>query len=180
MSSFLSQQAAHNARNSRGSPYNTSAQSTDIYVLNSHEMIELWKAEQRSKGRAPSQIETDFKMLTGAELVLQAGSNYGSAAMDIKVLTALALDMRRSGSILGQYYTTTRDGRNYLVFKGNQRLRKVVTGTRYLATNTKMIQMCVGGKALQASARGGFLVSVLFSTTQCNGSSRRSTVGRIG
>jgi hypothetical protein len=169
MSTLLSQQAAHAARTASATNHNLrtafASDQTDIYVLTVHEMAELWQAQQRSAGKTAGESAADFKALTGVETVLEAASGYGAAALDAKVLTALAIDMHRSGNIFGNYYTTSQNGRVYIVFKGNQKLRKVITGTRYLETNTKMIQMGVGGKALQASAKGGFLVSIFFSVT---------------
>ena len=144
----------------------------DIYVQNSRELIELWVAEQKSKGKSPQQIEAAFEQITGNELtdaIEQAGRAFGSnmisAAVDSKMLVALAAEMKRSGSILGRYYIDTRGGKQYVIFKGRPGLRKTLTGTRYLATNTKVMKIGVGGQALRASAKGGFIVSVIFSVS---------------
>ena len=144
----------------------------DIYVQDSREFVELWVAEQRSKGKSQQQIESSFEEITGgklAEALEQAGRAFGSniisATKDSKMLVALAGEMKRSGSILGRYYIDTRGGKPYVIFKGRAGLRKILTGTRYLATNTKVMNLGVGGKALRASARGGFFVSVIFSVT---------------
>lgn len=144
----------------------------DIYVQDSRELVELWVAEQRSKGKSQQQIESSFEEITGgklAEALEQAGRAFGSniisATKDSKMLVALAGEMKRSGSILGRYYIDTRGGKPYVIFKGRAGLRKILTGTRYLATNTKVMNIGVGGKALRASARGGFFVSVIFSVT---------------
>ncbi|MCB5213588.1 hypothetical protein LHL18_08810 [Rheinheimera aquimaris] len=73
--------------------------------------------------------------------------------------------MKRSGSILGQYYFQTQNGKKYIIFKGRAGLRQILTGTRYLANNSKVMQLGIGGQAMRASARGGVLVSVIFSAT---------------
>lgn len=144
----------------------------DIYVQNCREFIELWVAEQKNKGKSPQQIEAAFEQITGNKLtdaMEQAGRAFGSnvisVAADSKMLVALAAEMKRSGSILGRYYIDTRGGKQYVIFKGRPGLRKTLTGTRYLATNTKVMKIGVGGQALRASARGGFIVSVIFSVS---------------
>ncbi|KKO45134.1 hypothetical protein WG68_11945 [Arsukibacterium ikkense] len=144
----------------------------DIYVQDSRELVELWVAEQRSKGKSQQQIESSFEEITSgklAEALEQAGRAFGSnmisATKDSKMLVALAGEMKRSGSILGRYYIDTRGGKHYVIFKGRAGLRKILTGTRYLAANTKVMNIGVGGQALRASAKGGFFVSLIFSVT---------------
>ncbi|WP_372627911.1 hypothetical protein [Arsukibacterium sp.] len=144
----------------------------DVYVLNTQEMIRLWDAEQRSKGKSPQQISEMFEKITEtpfAEQLEVYGREFGGTAIaassEVRVLTALAMDMKRSGSIFGRYYVKVSGGKQYIVFKGRAGLRQVLTGTRYLASNTKIMSMGVGGKALKSSAKGGFLISVLFSVT---------------
>jgi len=144
----------------------------DVYVLNTQEMIKLWDAEKRSKGKSPQQISEIFEQITGtpfAEQLEVYGREFGGTAIaassEVRVLTTLAMDMKRSGSIFGRYYVQISGGKQYIVFKGRAGLRQVLTGTRYLASNTKVMSMGVGGKALKSSAKGGFLISVLFSVT---------------
>ncbi|HEX5792668.1 MAG TPA: hypothetical protein VFY01_05295 [Rheinheimera sp.] len=144
----------------------------DIYVLDCRELIELWAAEQKGKGKSQQQIETQFQKLTNHSLIsvlADKASKYGSTilvgAIDAKMLTALATDMKRSGSIWGQYKVDVRGGREYISFKGRAGLRRHLTGTRYLASNTKLIKLGIGGPALKAAAKGGFVISVIFSVT---------------
>ncbi|SEA71279.1 hypothetical protein SAMN04488051_105217 [Alkalimonas amylolytica] len=144
----------------------------DIYVLNIQEMVQLWAAEQKSKGKNPQQISEAFEQLTGISLATQFdlysrefGGTAIAAGAQVRVLNALAMDMKRSGSIFGRYYVQVSGGKQYIVFKGRAGLRQVLTGTRYLSTNTKVMSMGVGGQALKSSAKGGIFISVLFSVT---------------
>lgn len=144
----------------------------DIYVQDCRELVELWIAEQKSKGKSQQQIESLFQQITGSKLAdtlenagRAFGSNIISATTDSKMLVALAGEMKRSGSILGRYYIDTHGGKQYVIFKGRPGLRKILTGTRYLVNNTKVMNIGVGGQALRASAKGGFIVSVIFSLT---------------
>jgi hypothetical protein len=144
----------------------------DIFVQDERELVELWLAEQKSKGSNQQQISAKFEQLIGMPLedyLMQFGKNHGatvvSAAGDMKALTVLAAEMKRSGSILGQYYFQVQNGKKYIIFKGRAGLRHILTGTRYLANNSKVMQLGIGGQAMRASARGGVLVSVIFSAT---------------
>ncbi|WP_052750334.1 hypothetical protein [Arsukibacterium sp. MJ3] len=135
-------------------------------------MIQLWVAEQKRKGKSQQQIELSFEKITGEkfaesseQFVRGLGSNIISSSIDSKMLVALAGEMKRSGNILGRYYIDTRGGKQYITFKGRAGLRQVLTGTRYLAKNTKVMKIGVGGQALRASAKGGFVVSIIFSVT---------------
>lgn len=129
-------------------------------------------AEQRNKGKNHQQIKSTFEQITDNKLIdvlEKTGRTFGSsmitATSESKMLVALAGEMKRSGSIIGRYYIDTRGGKQYVIFKGRPGLRKVLTGTRYLVTNTKVINVGVGGQALRASAKGGFIVSIIFSVT---------------
>lgn len=144
----------------------------DIFVQNDRELLELWIAEQKSKGVNQQHISAKFEQLVGMpldEYLMQFGKNYGAtvvtAGADVKVLSVLAAEMKRSGSILGQYYFQTQNGKKYIIFKGRAGLRQILTGTRYLATNSKVMQLGIGGQAMRASAKGGILISVIFSAT---------------
>lgn len=100
-----------------------------------------------------------------ANIVLSFTANYGSAIKDIPAFLALANDFKRSGNIFGKYDITIRNGREYIVFKGNPRLRKIIQGTRYLLTNTKIINIGIGKEGIRSNGVGGVYIGLLVSTT---------------
>ena len=143
-------------------------QQTDIYVQNADEFVRFWFAIKLAAGLTLSQVEGQFESMTTLSVtkdLLETGRNYGSAAMDTKVLYALAAEMQRSGNILGQYYVEQRNGKQYIIFKGRAGLRQVLTGTRYLSTHSKVVKFAVGSQGLKNMAKGGFLVTVIFSVS---------------
>lgn len=73
--------------------------------------------------------------------------------------------MRRSGNLLGRFEIRPRNGRDYIVFKGNHTLRHVVRGTRYSLSNSTVIKMGIGTDGLRSSAKGGVLVTLVVSST---------------
>ncbi|WP_221076222.1 hypothetical protein [Agarivorans aestuarii] len=64
---------------------------------------------------------------------------------------------------LGKYEITQNGAKSYISVKGNHKLRTVIKGTRYLSTNAQMLKLGIGQQGLKASAKGGVLITVLFS-----------------
>ena len=140
----------------------------DIYVLNARELTEFWLTVQRHEGKSQSQIESVFNDLTGMDLskqLLAAGRDFGSASKDLTTVAVLGADLKRGSRFFESYRTVTQNGRNYIIFKGNHRARLIIKGTRYLATNTLMVELAIGKEGLKASAKSAFFVSVVFSVT---------------
>lgn len=62
------------------------------------------------------------------------------------------------------YVKTSATG-TYIIIKGYSiRRSSALQGTRYLATNPKMLQLGLGIKSLQGIAKGGFILGVVVST----------------
>jgi hypothetical protein len=59
--------------------------------------------------------------------------------------------------------TTAADSRSYVIVKGYPGVRSVLTGTRYLETNVKVVKLAIGRVGLAASiAEGTILTIVLY------------------
>ncbi|WP_055733183.1 hypothetical protein [Agarivorans gilvus] len=144
----------------------------DLYVLHGPQFFALWLAKQQSQGLEQTAISQKLEDLGLSELaqklVLTAASltnQFAGQVLDVKTMGVLALDMQRGGSILGKYEITQNGAKSYISFKGNHKLRTLIKGTRYLSTNTKMLSLGIGQQGLKASARGGVLISVVFSVS---------------
>lgn len=144
----------------------------DLYVLHGPQFFALWLAKQESQGLEQTAISQKLENLGLPELaqkiILTTASltnQFAGQALDVKAMGALALDMQRGGSILGKYEITQNGAKSYISFKGNHKLRTVIKGTRYLTTNTKMLSLGIGQQGLKASAKGGVLITVLFSVS---------------
>ncbi|UPW19586.1 hypothetical protein M0C34_04725 [Agarivorans sp. TSD2052] len=144
----------------------------DLYILHGPELFSLWVAKQKSQGFAQSAISQKLEGLGLPELAqnvlvtsLSLVNQFGGQVIDVKTMGILALDMHRGGSILGKYEITQKGAKSYISFKGNHKLRTVIKGTRYLSTNTKMLTLGIGQQGLKASARGGVLITVVFSVS---------------
>ncbi|SBS39783.1 hypothetical protein MSP8887_04003 [Marinomonas spartinae] len=139
-----------------------------VYVLTKEEFTCLWLETQKFYNKTEAQIKEELSNLTGLEatdFILSSAGNYGSIIKDTPAFLALVNDFKRSGNILGRYDIIIRNGWQYVSFKGNPRLRNIITRSRYLLTHTKIINMGIGIQGLKSGAVGGFYIGVLFSTT---------------
>ena len=125
-------------------------------------------AVQAARGKSQAEIEQYLAEVTGlsiAQISLASAATYGSAIKDTPSFLAIVNDFKRSGNLLGKYESTTRNGKKYIVFKGNHKVRTILKGTRYLANNTQVVNVGVGKEALKQGAKSGFYISVFFSVT---------------
>ena len=79
--------------------------------------------------------------------------------------SAIKLIKEVGGVAVSQVRFVSVKGKNYVVFKGYPGDRKILTGTRYLTNNPKVVRMAVGPEAIKASAKGGFVLSVILSVS---------------
>lgn len=145
----------------------------DVYVLERDDLVAVWVQDQKNQGRTDNQIEEKFKELVGEtaltlmkdsfQLVDDYGATVVAAAIDVKVLSSLGRDMQRSGNLMGQYKIRPHNGKKYIAFKGNHRLRSVVKGTRYGLKNPTIVKMGIGPDGLKQTAKGGVYVTLVIS-----------------
>jgi hypothetical protein len=140
----------------------------DVFVLTHEEFLNLWIAAQAYRGKSQDAIKqrlSEITAMSSAQFSLAHATTYGSAIKDTPSFIALANDFKRSGNILGKFELSTRNGRQYISFKGNHKVRNILQGTRYLANNTKVVNVGIGKEALKQSAKSGFYISIFFSIT---------------
>lgn len=77
--------------------------------------------------------------------------------------TALKLIRDIGGVQVDQVRFSTVNGKKYVIFKGYPGKRNILTGTRYLTKSPKVVRMAVGPEGIKASAKGGFVLSVILS-----------------
>ncbi len=61
---------------------------------------------------------------------------------------------------LGEYYVKTYQGRRYVIFKGNHKLRRVIKGTRYSIDNAQILNLGIGKAGRRAAARSGTVLTI--------------------
>ncbi|SBS34440.1 hypothetical protein MSP8887_02151 [Marinomonas spartinae] len=140
----------------------------DAFSITKEEFTCLWVETQKFYGKTEAQIKEKLSSLTGLSVtdsILSFTANYGSAIKDSSYLIPLINDFKRSGNILGRYDIIIRNGREYVTFKGNPRLRNIIRRSRYLLNHTKMIEIGIGKEGVKSGAIGGFYIAVFFSIT---------------
>jgi hypothetical protein len=87
----------------------------------------------------------------------------GQAGADMYALarTLQALGYSKAGL---QAYLSTIKGKQYIVLKGYAGLRDILSGTKYLASNPKIVQLGLGVKGVANVAKGGLLLGVVVTT----------------
>jgi hypothetical protein len=60
--------------------------------------------------------------------------------------------------------TTLADGRSYVIIKGYPGVRSVLTGTRYLETNVKVVKLAIGRVGLGAAVAEGAMLTIVLYT----------------
>lgn len=83
-------------------------------------------------------------------------AGYVSPVNDLIVLTKVLKDL----GVKSRIYEKKVNGKSYVIFKGNQKVRKIITGTRYLASHSKVVSMAIGKAAVQKSVRSGAKLTV--------------------
>ncbi|MCF2863764.1 hypothetical protein ABMY44_15630 [Pseudoalteromonas sp. Cnat2-41] len=140
----------------------------DIYALTKEEFVRLWIEFHKRRNKTIEEVKDYFSRVTALSAIESAawfGANLGSAVKDTSSLIRLVNDFKKSGNILGKYSIVTKNGKEYVVFKGNHKLRSIVTSARYPVKSPKLMTVGVGHEAIKAGAKQGFLISIVFSIT---------------
>ena len=88
-------------------------------------------------------------------------AGYTATAQDVLLLNKLAQDLAKGGSVLTKYRVSMHKGKAYVIFKGNHKAREILTGTRYLANNTKIVSMGVGKLGAAKAIAGGVKLTII-------------------
>jgi len=145
----------------------------DIYVMSAPELVALWLEKQRPRGLSREQAEAALEeKMEGYDLqnlwqVLRKpaefASSYGASAVDVALLSKLGRDLQRGGSLLTKYRIQRYQGKDYIIFKGNHRLRTLLRGTRYLANSQKVVEMGIGKVGVAHAVTQGMRLTLFLS-----------------
>lgn len=120
--------------------------------LTRKEADQIW--ERINNGSWPANPESREHVETLMETML----GNASAAMD----GGKAAKLMKDFGGLGQFREQVYEGRRYIIFKGNPRIRKVFKGTRYSAHNPRMLAFGIGRLGVEdAMKKGGILTIAL-------------------
>lgn len=91
---------------------------------------------------------------------IKSGANLVAPTRDAKTATMLLKDF---GLMPERVMMKHYGGKSYVIFKGYAGQRRVLKGTRYLATNPKIVRMAIGPKGIINSVKGGAAITVVLS-----------------
>lgn len=145
----------------------------DVGLLGAEGALHLWLAQARGNGQSQEAALASLRTLVSdaaldalwddIEGVLAFGKSWTASLMDAKLLTELGLDLKRGGSFLTRYRIATYGGKQYIIFKGAHKARQALTGTRYLAANTKVVNMGIGKLGAAKSIKGGMFITLFLT-----------------
>ncbi len=154
------------------------ANCTTAIVMTAPEFIEFCLAYKRKQGLSPQQTEQWYSNVISQQTNIQpehqqlwldhsnAIGKTGAVAQlaaDMKAIGALAIDLNKGGSVFTQYRVSHANGKAYIIFKGNARLRETLKGTRYLASNPKVLSLALTQSGVKNTLTKGFIFSLVFS-----------------
>lgn len=122
-------------------------------VKQNSQVLDLFSVEQLIRG---------WEKKTGKEIAevtgksLRSAADYASATVD----SATALKLISDLGVKGQVVIKNVKGKQYVIFKGQAGTRSIFTGTRYLATNPKVVDMAVGSLGVNKSIASGARLTI--------------------
>lgn len=145
----------------------------DIAVLDAPGMAAMWYGARLHEGASMEAAQRELQGKLSAwgledcweslrDVAALAASNTANA-LDLALLGKLAQDLGRSGSYFTKYRISNYNGKAYVIFKGNHRARRILTGTRYLANNSKVVNMGVGKLGAAKAIAGGMKITIFLT-----------------
>lgn len=143
---------------------------SDLFVFSEDDIPALWVSLQAHRGELR---QSDIPAVTDALKEGRYPNSPAEAQRIRKVLEGLlsaipdVLDAKAIASLIGDFRGFGRfrvsmyQGRRYVIFKGDPRLRNIVRGTRYRLDNPKIVGLGIGKRGLKANAVAGLRLSIV-------------------
>ncbi|GAB1262181.1 hypothetical protein [Aurantivibrio plasticivorans] len=115
-----------------------------IDIVPTQDLISLW--EEKTGRKFDDLVETGVTF----------AANYTATALDVNVARKLINELGYDGRVV----TKIVDGKSYVIFKGFAGKRSILTGTRYLANNPKVIDLAIGTRGVGNTILSGARLTV--------------------
>ncbi|MEH8017946.1 hypothetical protein MN202_11915 [Rheinheimera muenzenbergensis] len=149
---------------------------TTLVVMNSAEFIELALNIKQQNGMTAKQAQqwlvSLLQLKSDADKIWQTYESnikfiagFAAIGLDAGALTVIAKDLKRSGNAFAKYQVQKFQGQQHIILEGYAGMRKHLTGTRYLASNPKIVSMGIGELGAVNAIKVGFIVSVVVSVS---------------
>lgn len=87
--------------------------------------------------------------------------DYASPTQDLGLAAVIAKDL---GPYVGKAYLKDYAGKTHIIFKGTPGTRKILTGTRYTLSNSKIVSLGIGKEGIRNLSRKGGILSIVLVT----------------
>jgi len=142
-------------------------QDEEIIYLSLEEATKVWLSLQVKEGKINA-AEAD-KLWESAKtgwsgdgkVAAKAIADYFSPVQDLGLAAVIARDL---GPYVGKAYLKDYAGKTHIIFKGNPRSRKILTGTRYTLSNSKIVSLGIGKEGVRNLSRKGGILSIVLVT----------------
>lgn len=128
----------------------------DVYLFSFEEMDKLIST-MKNINTSKMKLEAWEQMKEKVKFT----ANYYSAGKDIVLLNTLLADF---GYVGAKAYIKAYNGIPHIILKGNPRLRKIFTGTKYRLGNAKVVKMGLGKLGAVKDAKGGGILTIVLVT----------------
>lgn len=92
---------------------------------------------------------------------VEFGAGWYAGVQDVNTLATLVADL---GAVASRVDVRNYGGKAHIILRGYTGRREILTGTRYLATNPKVITMGLGRAAAQGAVRSGGVLTIYLMT----------------
>ncbi len=117
-----------------------------LHMMSSNDILTIWSKHTKK----PIESIVD---------IAKKGAGYVSPTLDAVTIARVAKDL----GIKGKIVTKVVQGKQYIIFKGYAGLRSIFTGTRYLATNPKVIDMAIGNLGVGKTILKGTRLTIILT-----------------
>ena len=131
----------------------------EIIYLSYQNALKVWVEMKTRAGEITEQVAEDIKKAWDGrtETFELAVKNLLPAAVGATSPARVLADLKRGGRVNARI--VPRNGTQYIVFKGNHTIRRLIKGTRYRLDNAQIAKLGFGKAGIKSAARGGFVVS---------------------
>lgn len=127
----------------------------EIFIISIDEMDNIIKNSPKSSNGSIKEA------WGGIKNKIEFSAGYYASADDLRTFTKLLGEL---GGVASKVYIKNYGGKPHIILKGNQKLRSVLTGTKYGVNNAKIITMGLGRSGAINAAKSGGILSIVLLT----------------
>jgi len=136
-------------------PYSSSPNKPVTYI-----QLDNYYSSSTNKSESSAQTNNPYSSIDYNKILNFSKDNVASNIPTILDFVTLGKLLKDLGLRNGNAILKNVNGRQYVILKGYANSRSILTGTRYLASNPKIVQMAVGTIGLKKAIRSGGMLTI--------------------